>query len=56
MIFIDIGNTNLVFAVSSNKKIKNIIRVDSNQDINKLKKIFSTIIKNSSKIKNMDNS
>ena len=56
MILIDIGNTNLVFAVSSNKKIKNIIRVDSNQDINKLKKIFSTIIKNSSKIKNMDNS
>jgi len=56
MILIDIGNTNLVFAVSSNKKIKNIIRVDSNQDINKLKKIFSTIVKNSSKIKNMDNS
>jgi len=56
MILIDIGNTNIVFAVSSNKKIKNIIRVDSNQDINKLKKIFSTIIKNSSKIKNMDNS
>jgi type III pantothenate kinase len=51
MILIDIGNTNIVFAVSSNKKIKNIIRVDSNQDINKLKKIFSTIIKNSSKIK-----
>jgi len=56
MILIDIRNTNIVFAVSSNKIIKNIIRVDSNQDINKLKKIFSTIIKNSSKIKNMDNS
>ena len=51
MILIDIRNTNIVFAVSSNKIIKNIIRVDSNQDINKLKKIFSTIIKNSSKIK-----
>ena len=48
MILIDIGNTNLVFAVSSNNKIKNIIRVDSNKDINKLKNIVTKIIKNSS--------
>ena len=48
MILIDIGNTNIVFAVSSNNKIKNIIRVDSNKYINKLKNIVTKIIKNSS--------
>ena len=55
MILIDIGNTNIVFAVSSNKTIKNIIRIESNQDINNLKNIISKIIKNSLKVKKMDN-
>ena len=57
MILIDIGNTNIVFALSENKKIKNITRVDSNLEINNLKMILSKTInrllkenKNNSKI------
>jgi len=42
MILIDVGNTNIVFAVSVNKKIKNIKRIDSNKEEN----IFSARIIN----------
>ena len=45
MILIDVGNTNIVLAVSCNKKIKKIIRLDTNQAINSFNKIFSKIIK-----------
>ena len=56
MILIDIGNTNIVFAVSSNKILKNIIRVDSCKKINELKAIITKIIKNCEKVKKIDNS
>ena len=55
MILIDIGNTNIVFAVSLNKKIKNIVRVDSNLNISKLKKTISKIIIKYTKEKKIDN-
>ena len=45
MILIDVGNTNIVFAVSVNKKIKNIKRVDTNKKIKSINKIISNIIK-----------
>ena len=45
MILIDVGNTNIVFAVSLNKKIKNIKRVDTNKEIKNLNQIVSKIIK-----------
>ena len=34
MILIDIGNTNIVFAVSNNNKIKKISRIDTNKETN----------------------
>ncbi len=46
MILIDIGNTNIVFALSINKKLKKITRIDTNQEIHKLNKVISKIIKN----------
>ena len=55
MILIDIGNTNIVFAVSSNNLIKNIIRIESNQNINKLNIEVKKIIKNLTRIKRLDN-
>ena len=45
MILIDVGNTNIVFAVSVNKKIKNIKRVDTNKKIKSINKIISNIVK-----------
>ncbi len=45
MILIDIGNTNIVFAVSANKKITKINRVDTYLKINIFNKIVSKIIK-----------
>ncbi len=56
MILIDIGNTNIVFAVSSNKKIKDIKRVESDQEFNKLENIIYKILKKYLKINNIDNS
>ena len=56
MILIDIGNTNIVFAVSSNKVLKKIIRIESNQNINKLSIKIKKIIKNLKKIKSLDSS
>ena len=55
MILIDIGNTNIVFAVSSNKLLKSIIRIETNQSINKLNIIIKKIIKKLTKVKNLDN-
>ena len=46
MILIDVGNTNIVFAVSDNKKIKDIKRIDTNKEIKSFNKIVSKIIKN----------
>ena len=40
MILIDVGNTNIVFAVSVNKKIKSIKRVDTNKKIKSINKII----------------
>ena len=54
MILIDIGNTNIVFAVSSNKIIKNIIRIESSQSINQLNTSIKKIIKNFKIIKKLD--
>ena len=54
MILIDIGNTNIVFAVSSNKVLKNIIRIESNQNIKKLNISIKKIIKNLIKIQKLD--
>ena len=55
MILIDVGNTNIVFAVSSNNLIKRIIRINTNQNKNKLKSLINTIIINYSTIKIIDN-
>lgn len=54
MILIDIGNTNIVFAVSSNKILKNIIRIESNQNNNQLNISINKIIKKLIKIKKLD--
>ena len=45
MILIDVGNTNIVFAVSVNKKIKNIKRISTNKEIKSFNNIVSKIIK-----------
>ena len=44
MILIDVGNTNIVFAVSANNLLKKIKRIKTNQDKNKLKKSINKII------------
>ncbi len=44
MILIDVGNTNIVFALSANKKIKKINRVDTHAPIKNFNKIVSKII------------
>ena len=46
MILIDIGNTNIVFAVSNNNKIKKISRIDTNKETKILIKNVNKIIKN----------
>jgi len=46
MILIDVGNTNIVFAVSTNNKIKKINRIETNQKFNNFNNIVSKIIKN----------
>ena len=56
MILIDIGNTNIVFAVSANNLIKKIIRINTKQNKNKLKTLINSIIVNYSAIKRLDNS
>ena len=62
MILIDVGNTNIVFAVSNNNKIKKISRIGTNKEINKFVKNVDKIIKNAlsenisiSKVVNKDN-
>ena len=55
MILIDIGNTNIVFAVSSNNLIKKIIRINTNQNKNKLKALINTIIIDYLATKKLDN-
>jgi type III pantothenate kinase len=55
VILIDIGNTNIVFAASSNKILKNIVRIESNQNVNKLNISIKKTIKTLLKIKRLDN-
>ena len=55
MILIDIGNTNIVFAVSSYKILKSITRLETNQNIDQLNISIKKIIKNLIKIKKLDN-
>ena len=55
MILIDIGNTNIVFAVSANNLIKKIIRINTKQNKIKLKTLINSIIVNYSSIKRLDN-
>ena len=47
MILIDVGNTNIVFALSNNKKIKKISRIDTNKETNIFIKNVNKIIKDS---------
>ncbi len=44
MILIDIGNTNIVLAIGTDKKIKKINRIDTNLTINNFNKIISKTI------------
>ena len=44
MILVDIGNTNIVFAVNSNNLVKKIIRINTHQNKNKLKNSINNII------------
>ena len=44
MILIDVGNTNIVFALSNNNKIKNISRIYTNKETNILVKNVKKII------------
>ncbi len=46
MILIDIGNTNIVFALSNNKKIEKISRIDTDKENIKFAKKVHKIIKN----------
>ena len=55
MILIDVGNTNIVFAVSSNNFIKKIIRINTNQNKNKLKTLINTKIIDCSATKRLAN-
>ena len=55
MILIDIGNTNIVFAVSANNLIKKIIRINTNQNKNKLISSINNIIIKYLATKKLDN-
>ena len=55
MILIDIGNTNIVFAVSANNLIKKIIRINTKQNKIKLKTLINSIILNYTSTKKLDN-
>ncbi len=55
MILIDIGNTNIVFAVSSNNLIKKIIRINTKQNKNKLISLINAIIIEYLATKRLDN-
>ena len=55
MILIDIGNTNIVFAISSNNLIRKIIRINTNQNKNKLKTMINKIIVDYFVTKRLDN-
>ena len=55
MILIDIGNTNIVFAVSTNNLIKKIIRINTKQNKNKLRTLIKSIIITYLVIKKLDN-
>ena len=55
MILIDIGNTNIIFAVSSNNLINKIIKINTKQNKNELKTLIKNIIMDYVEIKKLDN-
>ncbi len=55
MILIDVGNTNIVFAVSINNLIKKIKRICTNQNKKKLENSINAIINEYSTISKLDN-
>ena len=55
MILIDVGNTNIVFAVSTNNLLKKIKRIKTNQDKNKLKNLINKIIVDFASTSRLDN-
>ncbi len=55
MILIDIGNTNIVFAVRSNNLLKKIIRINTYQNNNNLKNLINTITMDYLATKKIDN-
>ncbi len=55
MILIDVGNSNIVFAVSANNLLKKIKRIKTNEDKKKLKIIINKIISNYTFTKGLDN-
>ncbi len=55
MILIDIGNTNIVLAVSSNNSLKKIKRVNTKIDTKELKILLNKIINNFLSTKKLDN-
>ena len=55
MILIDVGNTNIVFAVSTNNLLKKIKRIKTNEDKNKLKNVINKIIVDFASTNRLDN-
>ena len=55
MILIDIGNTNIVFAVSSNNLLKKIKRIKTIENKTKLKTLINNIIMDYIRTKRLDN-
>ena len=54
MILIDIGNTNIVFAVSANNLLIKIKRISANENKNKLKLLINNLIKEYTFTKKID--
>ena len=55
MILIDVGNTNIVFAVSANNLLKKIKRIKTNDDNKKLKNLINKIIIDFASTNKLDN-
>ncbi len=55
MILIDVGNTNIVFAVSVSNLLKKIKRIKTNEDKNKLKNVINKIIVDFASTNRLDN-
>ena len=55
MILIDVGNTNIVFAVSANNSLKKIKRIKTNEDKKKTKNLIYKIILDFASSNKLDN-